>query len=119
MKNQYLHSAISLLESFSIAFVFILLGAIATAKAQNNFPSVAEFDSSLNGLFSPTASERFFNAGREDFEDEIDFINNSDIYDEDLLSVDEDIREQIKQIQLQPFNSSQDDIPVSESVTGY
>ena len=44
---------------------------------------------SINGLFTPTQSQRFFRMGRERFEREIEIFTNPDKYlNNDLLSID-------------------------------
>ena len=120
MKNNTLHSAVNLLESVVIAVVLVLITAIATAKAQNDSPQIPDSSPALNGIFSPTAADRFFDAGREDFAREIDFLSNSDKYlNGDLLQFDEEI---IKQMQeTKPLSDYEvDDAQISESVfTGY
>ncbi|VEP12362.1 conserved hypothetical protein [Hyella patelloides LEGE 07179] len=114
MKTNTLHSVTNLVESLVIATVIILVGAIATAQAQNNTPRVANFNSTLNGVFTPTAADRFFKAGREDFSKEIDFLTNSEQYlNGDLLKIDEELMEQMQE--TQPLHDSvPGDFPISE-----
>lgn len=88
---------------FAIAFwSFPVLSA--TTQAQSNIPIVS--NSTLNGLFTPTAAQRFFEAGRDDFEREIKFVTNSETYfNGDLLQIDEELLEQIKENEsLQKFD---------------
>ncbi len=67
--------------------------AVFTVKAESNF----NFDV-VNGLFTPTQSERFFQAGREDFEQEVKFFNYPEQYlRDDLLQIDPEIIEQLNQ----------------------
>ena len=52
---------------------------------------------SLNGLFTPTQSQRFSRAGRERFEREIKIFSNPDKYfNNDLLTIDTAAIEQMK-----------------------
>lgn len=81
--------------------IFILLvfgGKILKTNAQESH--LNNLNSSLNGLFSPNATERFFREGREDFDREIEIINNPEIYfDDNLLQIDEELIEQIRENQ--------------------
>ncbi len=66
-------------NSLLFAIAIVMLAAITTAKAQ------AYFDV-INGLFTPTQSDRFFQAGREDFEREIELFTHPERYrSNDLL----------------------------------
>lgn len=114
MKTNTLHSINNLLESLLIAMAIIMIGAITTAEGQNNLPKLP--NSTLNGVFSPTAAQRFFNAGSKDFEREIDFLANPERYlSADLLQIDEELREQMKETKvikdLEPDNSQNDNLP--------
>lgn len=103
MKTNTLHLVTNLLESLVIAVVIILVGAIATAQAQKNTPKIP--DSIRHGIFTPTAADRFFKAGREDFSKEIDFLTNSEQYlNGDLLQIDEELIEQMQE--TQPLHDS-------------
>lgn len=93
MKINTLHSVINLLETSVISSAIILLGAIATAEAQDSIPNLEDFN--FNGLFTPTSTQRFFEAGRKDFEEEIDFLTNPDRYfNGELLQIDLELIEQ-------------------------
>ena len=75
---------------FAIVIGFL---AVFTVRAESNF----NLDP-LNGLFTPTQSERFFQAGREDFEQEVKFFNYPELYlRDDLLQIDPEIIEQLNQ----------------------
>ena len=53
---------------------------------------------SLNGLFTPTQSQRFFRTGRERFEREIEIFTNPDKYlNNNLLSIDPAAIEQMNE----------------------
>ena len=96
MKTNILHSVTNLFESLAIAIIIVLLSAVTTAKAQSNIPNIP--NSILNGLFTPTAAQRFFEKGRTNFEREIDYLVNSDFYfNEDLLQIDPESRELMKE----------------------
>ena len=94
--NINLPSVIELGKSGLIA-IAVIVSTITTAKAQNNLPPV---ENTLNGLFSPTAAQRFFETGRIVFEREIDFISDSENYfNDDILQLDEEeLREPIEEI---------------------
>ena len=112
MKSNTFYSLTHLLESLVIAIFIILVTAIATAEAHNNPPRVP--DSTLNGLFTPTAADRFFQAGREDFEQEIDFLTNPERYlDGDLLKMDPELKEQMQETKTLP-DFDRDNFQMSE-----
>lgn len=85
--NINLPSVIELGKSGLIA-IALIVSTITTAKAQNNLPPV---ENTLNGLFTPTAAQRFFETGRINFEKEIDFVTDSENYfNGDILQLDEE-----------------------------
>ena len=103
MKNNTPYSTLDLIEYTIVAIALVLTTAIAKAKAQDNLPEIPNSSPALNGVFTPTAAERFFEEGREDFEDEIDFLNNSDDYlNGDLLLFDKELIEQIQETKPLP-----------------
>ncbi len=61
--------------SLAISIVLVIVSAMATARAQNTRPLLNR--SVLNGLYSPTAAERFFEEGRRGMEREIEIITRS------------------------------------------
>lgn len=78
---------------FNTLVVAVVIGllAVVAAKAENNF----NFDL-ISGLFTPTQSERFFQAGREDFEREVAIFNHPELYlRDDLLQISPAIAEQM------------------------
>jgi hypothetical protein len=85
------------LGKFCLTTIALFISTITTAKAQNNLPPV---ENTLNGLFSPTAAQRFFETGKVDFEREIDFVSDSENYfNDDILQLDkEELREPIEEI---------------------
>ena len=120
MKTNSLHFAVNLTESIFIAIVLVLATAIATAKAQDSSSRIPNSNPTLNGVFSPTAADRFFEAGREDFAKEINFLRDPDKYlNGDLLEFDEELIEQMQETKPIP-NSELDNARIGESVfTGY
>lgn len=94
MKADDRNFVFSWFNTLLLATIIGFLTVIA-AKAENDL----NFDA-LNGLFTPTQSEKFFQAGREDFEREIKFFNHPERYlREDLLKIDSELIEQMNQIQ--------------------
>jgi hypothetical protein len=80
----------SCFETFLLAVVIGVLGVLA-AKAQDNVDFQA-----LNGLFTPTESARFFQAGRVDFEREVEIFNHPERYlRDDLLQINPELIEQM------------------------
>ena len=80
------------LETLLVALIIGLLTVMAV-KAENK-PNL----DSLNGLFTPTQSERFFQAGRENFEREIEIFTHPEKYlRDDLLQIDPELIEQMNQ----------------------
>ena len=63
----------------------------------------------LNGLFTPTQSERFFETGRKDFEREIEIFKYPERYlRDDLLRIDPELRDRINQDREQPDSQYND-----------
>ncbi len=76
------------LETLLITVVISLLTVMAV-KAENS-PDL----NSLNGLFTPTQSERSFQAGRENFEREVEILTYPERYwRDDLLQIDPELIE--------------------------
>lgn len=96
MRSNTLYYIIWFRKSWFFAIAFWLFPVLsATTQAQNNIPEIP--NSTFNGLFSPNAAQRFFEAGREDFEREIKFVTNSEGYfNGDLLEIDEKLMKQMK-----------------------
>ena len=114
MKTNTLYSLTHLVESLVIATIIVLVSAIATAEAQNNFSRVSKFNSVINGLFTPTAADRFFKAGRDDFQREINFLNDSERYlVGDLLEIDPEVRKQMQETKT-IHNFDRDNLQMSE-----
>lgn len=82
----------SCFNTFLLAVEIVVLTVIG-AKAQDNF----SFDM-LNGLFTPNQSTEFFQAGRDSFEQQLEFFTNPEKYlEDDLLEIDPKLIEQINQ----------------------
>ncbi len=97
MKSNTTHFVFNWFNSLLVAIAIVVFAAIKTANAQSNLNVPSHV---LNGLFSPTQSERFFQAGREDFEREIAIFNDPERYlNGDLLRIDPELIEQMNQLQ--------------------
>lgn len=80
-------------NSLLIAVAIVIITAIATANAQDNL-------NVLNGLFTPTSAQRFFQVGRENFEQEVEiFIHPERYVTEDLLRIDPKLIKQMEETQ--------------------
>lgn len=78
------------LETLLVALIIGLL-AVMAVKAESS----PDLDS-LNGLFTPTQSERFFQDGRENLEREIKIFTHPEKYlRDDLLQIDPESLEQV------------------------
>ncbi len=62
----------------AIACTLVIVGAMGTVKAQNNVPSINQFV--LNGLFTPTSAQRFFEEGRRNIEREAQILEDPEHY---------------------------------------
>ena len=86
MKTNTLHFVSSFCTSLVLAISFILLGAMGTALAQNTVPNLNQ--SKLNGLFTPTSAQRFFDQGRNNLEREAEILAHPERYSRsDLLQI--------------------------------
>ncbi len=101
-------------NSLLFAIAIVMLAAITTAKAQ------AYFDV-INGLFTPTQSDRFFQAGREDFEREIELFTHPERYrSNDLLQIDPKLIEQMNRSrQLLNFELDNSQYELHRDITNY
>ena len=102
--NTNIQSVIEL-GKFNLIAIAVMISTITTAKAQNNLPplqnNTSQVPNTLNGLFTPTAAQRFFETGKIYFEREIDFVSDSENYfNGDILQLDEEeLKEPIEEIQ--------------------
>lgn len=80
----------------------ILMAAITPAKAQADRGAIAPLPNNVvNGLFTPTQSQKFFHEGRAAFEREVEIFNNPERYtNKELLEFDPELIEQMKQLKL-------------------
>ena len=101
-------------NSSLLAIAIVLLAAITTAKAEIYFDVI-------NGLFTPTQSDRFFQAGREDFEREIELFTHPERYrSNDLLQIDPELIEQINRSrQLPDFELDNSQYELHRDITNY
>ncbi len=91
--------------SLAIAILLVIVGAIGTAKAQTNAPNVSQ--SVLNGLFTPTAADRFFEEGRRNMERESEILNYPERYSrEDIL--------QFNRVDITIIDETGEEIPIPD-----
>jgi hypothetical protein len=92
----------SCLETLLLAVVIGVLGVLAV-KAQDNIDIDVQ---ALNGLFTPTEATRFFQAGREDFEREVEIFNHPERYlQADSLQISPELIEKMDRFgQFEDFN---------------
>lgn len=105
MKINTLHLLSFFSTSFVIAIFLVIVGAISTAKAQTTFPNANT--SVLNGLFTPTTADRFFEEGRRNFEKEAAILAHPEhYYREDIL--------QTNNIDIKIIDETGEKIPISD-----
>ncbi len=104
MKTNILRFVSFFSTSLAIAIALVIIGAMSTAKASNNTsiprtpPNIRP--SVLNGLFSPTASERFLEEGRRKMEREAEVLVHPERYKrEGILKIDTTKIKKIEEIQ--------------------
>ena len=114
MKTNTLHFVSFFSTSLVIGIGLIIIGAMGTAKAQNTVPNLNQ--SVLNGLFSPTSAERFFEEGRRKMEREAEILADPERYQrEDILQVDTiDIKRIEEMEKTKPIYNSPEDTPQGE-----
>ena len=96
MKTNTLHVFRSF-KSVIMAIALVLMVTDAPVKAQAKITESENFNSTVNGLFTPTAAQRFFERGRNDFARETRILEDSERYfDEELLQIDPKIIQQMK-----------------------
>ncbi|MEM8723461.1 MAG: hypothetical protein AAGE84_29955 [Cyanobacteria bacterium P01_G01_bin.39] len=111
MKTNTSGFAFSWFNSLMLAVAIVILAAVSTAKGKNNasaasVPSIP--NNVINGLFTPTQADRFFQTGREDFEQEIKTFNHPQLdLGDDLLRFDPELIEQMQH--HQPVTNFQSD----------
>lgn len=78
-----------------LALAIVAIAAMKTAKAQR-VPDLPDLNV-INGLFTPTQSERFFREGRENLEREIEIFNHPERYlNDELLQFDSELIEKME-----------------------
>lgn len=78
MKTNTVHSIAIFCRALAIAFFLVIVSAMGTALAQNSAVNLKQ--STLNGLFSPTSADRFFEQGRRQMEREAEILANPEHY---------------------------------------
>ena len=78
MKTNTVHSIVIFCRAFAIAIFLVIVSAMGTAKAQNTVVDLKQ--STLNGLFTPTSADRFFEQGRRQMERETEILANPEHY---------------------------------------
>ena len=73
MKTNYLYFVSFFGTSLVIAIILVIVTAISTAQAQHSLPN-------LNGLFTPTSADRFFEEGRRNMEIEARILAHPELY---------------------------------------
>lgn len=68
-----------------------------------SLPSSSRLQQSINGLYTPTNSERFFEQGRKQLEEEIKRLNQPQTDTEDLLNIDQDVLKQKQLLEKQQW----------------
>ncbi len=85
--------------SLIMAIVIVMLAAMTTAKAQKDIDIPKDIDT-IEGLFTPTESQRFFQQGREDFAREVRMFLHPERYlNSDLLQISPELIKQMNQEQ--------------------
>lgn len=98
MKTTTLGYVFNWVTSLIMAMAIVILAAMTTAKAQKGIePNNIDLNM-IDGLFTPTESQRFFQAGREDFAREIRIFLHPERYlKDDILQIDPELRQQMHQ----------------------
>lgn len=109
MKTNTLHF-VSFFSTYG-AIALVIIGAMGTAKAQDTIPHINQ--SVLNGLFSPTAAERFFEEGRRNMEREAQILADPERYKrKDILQTDKiDIKRIEETWKTKPTDNFPEDTP--------
>ncbi|MGK7953476.1 MAG: hypothetical protein AB4368_33010 [Xenococcaceae cyanobacterium] len=80
MNTNKLKVVSSFCTSLAIAIALVIVGKMNTAQAQNAVVPPNLNQSSVNGLFTPTSADRFFEEGRRKFEREIEILTHPEDY---------------------------------------
>ena len=82
----------------AIVLAILLTGAFTSAKAQFISQTV------INGLFTPTEAQRFFQEGRRKFESDARILSNSDYYfNSNILQISPELLESPKNYKYHNF----------------
>ena len=104
MKTNNLNLVFSWFNTLIVAIAIIVVPTIATAEGQHSSVMINGLSIPNNvtdGLFTPTESQRFFQAGREYFEREVEIFTFPERYLEGgLLRLEPKLNEQIDLLQL-------------------
>lgn len=83
-------------NTVTLALAIAAIAAVKTVKAQHDLDLEV-----INGLFTPTQSQRFFHEGRENFERELEIFNHPERYlSDELLKFDSELIEEMERSQL-------------------
>ncbi len=86
MKINTKHFFSGFCTSLVVVGILVTWGAMGRTLAQNTLPNFNQSD--LNGLFTPTSSQRFFEEGRRNFSREVEILANPErYYDGSLLQI--------------------------------
>ncbi|MGB3640022.1 MAG: hypothetical protein WBA39_20970 [Rivularia sp. (in: cyanobacteria)] len=78
-------------------FASVIVGAMGTALAESTVPLPSQ--SVLNGLYSPTASERFFEEGKRKIEKQTQILINPELYQREGILKNNIINNRIEQLE--------------------
>ncbi|MDJ0572310.1 MAG: hypothetical protein QNJ53_25150 [Pleurocapsa sp. MO_192.B19] len=114
MKTNTLHFVSFFCTSLAMAIALVIVGAMGTGKAQNNVPLLDE--SIVNGLFTPTSAQRFFEEGRRNMEREAQILQDPEHYfGEGILQIKRvDIKIIEESGETKPIDNFPEDSPVHE-----
>lgn len=106
MKTNTLNFVDFFYTSLVSVLILVIVGASGTARAQNT-------QSVLNGLFTPTSADRFFEEGRRDMERQIEILVHPELYSrEDILQINiTDIKKIEETEETKPIDNFSEDIP--------
>lgn len=99
---------IDTVATVSIIFIAAITPATAQSDRGATVPSLP--NDVVNGLFTPTQSQRFFQEGRKAFEREVEIFNNPERYEgEKILQFDRELIEEMKQLQQEETSNEEQD----------
>lgn len=94
-----------LFTTIAIALIILLAGSVKIVEAQNISVRVQNIPPRvINGLFTPTQSQRFFQEGRRKFELEVKILDNpEDYFNGDILKIPPELLREQKQQNFHNF----------------